>query len=361
MQNWSQPPAASQAYPIPAYQPENIQYQKPYQNQYKKRPTHYPPHQVPPHFGRQVSSEPAPNSSPTTSLPQKAYNPVKSSQQFQKRPGRPRTFSAPNIHPQLAAQPPQSLVVDEVNEEAEFQWNLEKIFAEVVQNDADPIDRPLPTVYNEEPILPPAYNANAIIGKYVRPNNLDIFARDIRLSLHWPSLKTDPVFNEINFNSPLIPLDDIESWIQHRQSIFNLAESVPNSVQHLSVLEQASSEEQGTSSKSTYRGASSGSHRSKKHQAPYGGMDGASDSTRPPRDVTPAVNRSISPIFGRSGTPSLGADDDVWAPQPGEGQMMTSPVTDSTEALLASLGVTGSPKPVAPKNTILLSSPTYIE
>jgi hypothetical protein len=238
---------------------------------------------------------------------------------------------------------------------------LEKIFAEEIKKDADPIGRPLPTVYDDEPILPPAYNVKAIVGRYVRPNNLEIFVRDIRLSLHWPSLKDDPVFNDIAFDSPLIPLDDIESWIQQRQNRLDLAELVQNGGQPSPTRKPAWSEEQDNNSKKICRDALIEPDISRSHQAPQAGMDEASEFPRPARDVTPAVERSTTPAFGRSGTPSFGADDDAWAPQPGEGQITTSPITDPTEALLASLGVTGSPKPIAPKNLGLHTSPVYME
>jgi hypothetical protein len=362
MQSWGQPPAVPQTYPAPAYQPGNAQYQQPHQNQYRKRPYQHPPYQ-PAQFGTQGNSKTVPNPSPGPTAPQQGYGPFANPQQYQKHPGPPRSFSVTNPQPGLTAPPPQPLVTEKANEEAEFEWDLEKIFATEIKKDADPIGRPLPTVYDEEPILPPAYNAKAIIGKYTRPNNLEIFSRDIRLSLHWPSLKADPVFSDIAFDSPLIPLDDIESWIQQRQNRLDLAELLQSGGQPSTTRKRAWSEEHENDSKKICRDVLLEPDISRSRQAPQGGMDGASELLRPApaRDVTPAVDRSTTPAFGRSGTPSFGADDDAWAPQPGEGQIATSPVTDPTEALLASLGVTGSPKPIAPKNLALHTSPVYME
>lgn len=360
IQNWGQPPAVAQVYPSPAYQPGNIGYQKPYQNQYKKRPYQRPPLQLA-QVGTQGNSQIPANSPPNPSAPQGGYGPTTNSQQFQKHPGPPRTLGFSNFQPRSSDVSSQPSPTGDRNEEAEFHWNLEKAFTEVTQKDADPIGHPLPTIYDEEPILPPAYNAKAIIGKYVRPNNLEIFARDIRLSLHWPSLKADPVFNDIIFSSPLIPLDEIGSWIQQRQSRLDLTE-LTQSGSHVSPrLKRAWSEEQEADSKKICHDNAVELDVSRSQQAPHGGMDGASELVRPARDVTPVVDRSATPTFGRSMTPSFGADDDAWAPQPGEGQITTSPVTDPTEALLASLGVTGSPKPIAQKNPALLTSPVYME
>jgi hypothetical protein len=360
IQTWNQPPPIAQTYPAPAYQSGNTQYQQPYQNQYKKRPYHHIPVQ-PSQFGTQRNSQNAGKPSPSPFALQQGYSPPKTSHNFQISPGRPRSFSVSNLQPgstDLSSQPSE---VEEAKEAAEFQWNLEKIFANETKKDSDPIGRPLPTVYDEEPIPPPAYNAKAIVSKYVRPNNLEIFARDIRLSLHWPSLKADPVFNDIDFDSPLIRLDAIESWIQQRQNRLDLTELSQNGSQPSPTLKRAWTEGQGNDSKKMCLDTLLGFDASRSPYAPHGGMDGAGELARPERDVTPVVDRSTTPAFGRSATPSFGADDDAWAPQPGEGQTTISPVTDPTEVLLASLGVTGSPKPIATKNPGLLTSPTYVE
>lgn len=303
----------------------------------------------------------APNPSPGPSAPQQGHGPFANPQEYQKYPGPPRLFGVSNKQAGSTAPPPQPPVTEKTNEDAEFEWDFEKIFATEIKKDADPIGCPLPTVYDEEPILPPAYNAKAIIGKYVRPNNLEIFARDIRKSLHWPSLKADPVFSDIAFDSPMILLDYIESWIQQRQNRLDLAELMQSGGQTSPSRKRAWSEEQDNNSKKICRDVLLEPDISRSYQAPQGSMDGASELLRPARDVTPAVERSTTPAFERSGTPSFGADDDAWAPQPGEGQITTSPVTDPTEALLASLGVSGSPKPIVPKNSGLLTSPVYME
>jgi len=302
----------------------------------------------------------APNSSPGPSAPHQVHGPFANPQQYQKYPGPPRFSGFSNPQTGSTALPPQPPAVEKTSEETEFEWDLEQIFTTEIKKEADPIGRPLPTVYDEEPILPPAYNAKAIVGKYVRPNNLDIFARDIRLSLHWPSLKADPVFTDIAFDSPLIPLDDIESWIRQRQNRFDLVELMQSGGQPSPTHKRAWSEEQDNNSKKICRNVLLEPDILRSHQAPQAGMHESNEALRPARDVTPAVDRSTTPAFERSGTPSFGADD-AWAPQPGEGQFATSPITDPTEALLASLGVTGSPKPIAPKNAALNTSPLYME
>jgi hypothetical protein len=358
MQNWGQPPAVPQTYSAPAYQPGNAKYQQPHQNQYRKRPYQHPPYQLP-QFGTQGNSKMAPDPSPGPSAPHQVHGPFANPQQYQKYPGSPRSSGFSNPQAASTAPPPQLPAAGKTNAEAEFEWDLERIFATEIKKEADPIGCPLPTVYDEEPILPPAYNAKAIVGKYVRPNNLEIFARDIRLSLHWPSLKADPVFNDIAFDSPLIPLDGIESWIQQRQNRLDLVELMQSGCQPSPTRKRAWSEEQDNNSK-ICRDVLPEPDIFGSHHAPQTGMYGSNEALRPARDVTPAVDRSTTPAFERSGTPSFGADD-AWAPQPGEGQIATSPITDPTEALLASLGVTGSPKPIAPKNAALHMSPLYME
>jgi hypothetical protein len=274
-----------------------------------------------------------------------------------------RSFGVAKAQPGWTGPPLEPPVLEKADDGADFEWDLEKIFTEEVHKDADPIGRPLPTVYDEEPILPPAYNANGIICKYVRPNNLEIFARDIRFSLHWPSVKTDPVFSNIAYGFLLIPLDDIGSWIQQRQNRQVLSELAQDDGQLSPSRNGAWPEEREDDKRPISQEVFLEPEMGRIYQA----------SQEPPKDVessefgridrvgTPAVERSSTPAFGRSGTPSFGADDDAWAPQPGEGQVTTSPVADPTEALLASLGVTGTPKPVSQKNSGFHMSPVYIE
>lgn len=278
--------------------------------------------------------------------------------------GPPRPSVTPNAQSQSGwTAPPFEHSSEKTDDTEDFDWELEKIFAEEIHKDADPIGRPLPNVYDEEPILPPSYNASAITCKYVRPNNLEIFARDIRLSLHWPSLRADPVFSDISYSSLLIPLHDIESWIQRRQNRPRLEELMQDGGRSSPSRKRAWSEEQDDNGQNINQEAFPGPDIPKMQRDSLENTKdvGSSELVTLDRAGTPTIDRSGTPAFRKSGTPSFGVEDDAWAPQPGEGQITTSPVADPTEALLASLGVTGTPKPISQNNSGLHMSPVYME
>jgi hypothetical protein len=245
------------------------------------------------------------------------------------------------------------------DEELEFEWELEHIFTEPKQHPADPIGYPLPITYYEEPILPPAYDAEAIICKYVRPTNRDVFTRDVRLSLHWPSLKSDPVFSNINFNASPKQLEGFGAWLQERvrPSRFAALMRSDSDYKTSNAHKRAWSEEQDDTEDQVMNGApfdSSTLKNEQKHQVSLAAI-------KNDRSGTPSLDILTDYGVARSGTPSFGVDDDAWAPQPGEGQFTTSPTEDPTETLLASLGVTGLPKPVQSKASCFHTSPGHRE
>lgn len=362
MQSWAQPPIVPPAYSASTYQSGNMQYQQPYQKSFRKQPYYHAPLQSP-QYGAPGGSQTAPNPAPGPSTFQQGLSAPANSYQHRNFSGIKRSFGVANAQAGWTGPPAEPPISAKAHDVGDFEWDLEKIFTEEIHKDADPIGRPLPDVYDEEPILPPAYNANAIVCKYARPNNLEVFTRGIRYSLHWPSVKADPVFNDIAYGSPLIALDDIGSWIQQRQQRHVLSELAQDGSQPSPSHEPAWSEEQEDDKPHISPEVFLEPELSGIHQAPQ----------RPPRDLyrndsaghdragTPVVGGSSTPAFGRSGTPSFGAEDDAWAPQPGEGQVTTSPVADPTEALLASLGVTGTPKPISQKHSGLHMSPVNME
>lgn len=270
---------------------------------------------------------------------------------YQSKPGSSNTtahqagFHAP-VHVQQAS--------EIVSTEQQFNWDLQKIFQENKGvRPADPIACPLPALFDQEPILPPAYNATGVTCKYIRSNNLEVFSRPIRKSLQWALLKSDPAFNTIDFKSYLIPLDEVGQWAAERQAIavsqgaYPSAGNTPQSFEqdvddHRIDYEQSIEPPAGDHMSA----AQSGRRFSSSDEPPHGS-----------RSRTPSAGRSSTPNLENPGTPSLGAaDDDAWAPQPGESEIsqMKTPVGDSyprfessdpTEAILASLGVSGAPKP----------------
>ncbi|KAI1856815.1 hypothetical protein JX265_011456 [Neoarthrinium moseri] len=79
----------------------------------------------------------------------------------------------------------------------DFQWELEKAFAEAPSDHkADAIAEPLPGDYSEDILLPPAFDAKCVKSKYATSANLDDFALSIRDTNQWSKYRQHPAFLE---------------------------------------------------------------------------------------------------------------------------------------------------------------------
>lgn len=228
-----------------------------------------------------------------------------------------------------------------------FEHDFKTIFTEINLRQADPIAHPIPAIFNEDPILPPAYNATAITCKYIQPDNMEMFSKDIRSSPHWSYLKDDPVFREIDFDSTLIPLDSVVAWSEqryNRDGSMECEQKLENNSPSLSTKRLWSEEPEDMSKQGSNKSAFEEAEMHFRRTS----ISGAHE--RSPFGKAEFLNPdgSNTPVFEGSSTPILQVLDDAWAPQPGEGQLATSPEENSQETLLASLGVTGLPKPVLP-------------
>lgn len=83
-------------------------------------------------------------------------------------------------------------------EEDDFQWELKTIFQLEERKLADPIGRPLPAEWNDDPTIPPAYNAKGIVSEFFNVDNADEFCRSVRDTPHWDQLRFDPSFKARN-------------------------------------------------------------------------------------------------------------------------------------------------------------------
>jgi hypothetical protein len=344
-QNHGQFPMNSPAYTAPAYQVGHEQYQPGYHNQYRKAQYPKPPYK-PARFGQPNYKHNPSVPSPVPPLNQQSCAPTTFQQQPNPVEAR-RPSSTPGSQHEGQASPSQLQEQQNIDEEEDFDWDLEKAFVEIEHKPADEIAHPLPSHYSEEVILPPACDANGITSKYVRPHNLEIFIRDIRSSLNWAILKGDPVFKEIDYDSPSIPLDQLNTWVEYQLRREQSTVFVNEEFDQGSPLPQKALWYDGANDHPTHGVPLQPDVFEDHQQSPV-----SPSLLQPSR--RPSSNRSETPVLGqttpgvaRSGTPSFGTDDDAWAPQPGEGQISTSPTEDPTEALLASLGVTGHPKPVS--------------
>jgi hypothetical protein len=229
--------------------------------------------------------------------------------------------------------------------EQEFNWELEKIFKEDPPTENVILAQPLATTFDMTPVPLLHLNSAPSVSRYARKDNLNEFTRQIRSQPQWTYLQEDPAFSDANMKGELIPLQEVPAWMAKRHGTV-----LPS----LSRKREWSDEEDrqdnvGIQVKddpdSEYPLETVPNKRQKKE------TDCDMSDTIPVKAPGTPTGAPGTPILKRTGTPSFdaGADtdaDDVWAPQPGEGALSAPVNEDPTEALLASLGVSGSPKPV---------------
>jgi hypothetical protein len=149
-------------------------------------------------------------------------------------------------------------------------------------------------------------------------------------------VKADPVFYDIKWDAALISIEESINWARNQA--------------HEGAQESRHVEEQSSRKRTWSEDTQEDVDQQIAQEAVNGIIHDTSDPLQLPssagqRSKTPVLDREGTPAI-RQETPSFGADNnDVWAPQPGEGQTASEHI-DPTEALLASLGVSGAPKPV---------------
>lgn len=76
----------------------------------------------------------------------------------------------------------------------EFAWDMAKAFVEIETKPGDPVGKPLAAEWNDDPTIPPAYNAKCIKTAFYDPDNQEAFLASVRDTKYWPTLQRDPVF-----------------------------------------------------------------------------------------------------------------------------------------------------------------------
>lgn len=263
----------------------------------------------------------------------------------------PSRASSVSSHQDGLAAPTNQASPDRVSEaDDDYDHDFMYAFKASTFSPCKPIGRPLPSFYSEQPIPPPAPDAIGPICKYIRPANLDIYIRDIRKSPHWPFVKDDPVFDEIAWDAPTIPLEELIAWVRGREPQ-DVMQEVNQTQPSVNPRKRSWSEDtQDNTDKQVGDEVRDENPRelSAKAISPVSRANGSG---------TPPSGRSSTPTVGREITPSIDADDDAWVPKSSEGECARSAPSDPTEALLASLGVTGSPKPVSEKPLSISTAP----
>jgi hypothetical protein len=241
-------------------------------------------------------------------------------------------------------------VSEEDPTEQEFNWELEMIFKESLPTENVALAQPLSTRFHMTPV-PLLHTSSATsVSRYARKDNLKEFTRPIRSQPQWSYLQEDPGFSDAKMEGELIPLREALNWMAKRQGV------TAHSLSARKRFPPSTARKRGWSDDGQQDDADSGINLEISDESLDGGGPNKRqkleevDHEMPDSVIVQAAGTPTvapgTPTLIRAGTPSLDTMDDVWAPQPGEGAISAPANEDLTEALLASLGVSGSPKPV---------------
>lgn len=279
-------------------------------------------------------------------------------------------------------------------DERHLAWNLDfkTIFNELPIREQVAIAQPLSSADFE--FVPPPIPASQISSDYsvsrnARKDNLKEFIKPIRSHPSWSYMQEDPLFSEACLDGPLIPLDELSEWTKanHAGICDILAEQTSNvSTMRMiaeydrvsmkvnaAMLTELPWERVPSRKRSRSRMDEDDDHHNFDVQLSVERIEPKSTHT-PKRQKSHKIGDNDNMILqqthetasGGPGTPTLARigtpfedEDDVWAPQPGEGAATLQQETDPTEALLKSLGVEGGPKPLSGESSSSLdiSSP----
>jgi hypothetical protein len=262
----------------------------------------------------------------------------------------------PNDGPEEQEEKPEEGEVGPEDEEEEaFLWDLEHAFEVFKPKETVALAQPLSASFKSTPV--PLIQAWSIkvpsISRYAMKDNLSEYMRTIRLAPQWSYLQEDPAFADGDLEGDLIPFDQVPAWMALRHGMI-LPEEKGGDWQNSRKHPRDENEDESQHGKDSFNEQITkddveehNDHgpriKRSKHEDPEKSLD---DSMEDAKSVgTPGTLVVIA--GARGGTPCLANidDADVWAPEPGE--RATSP-PDPTEALLASLGVSGDAKPIKP-------------
>jgi hypothetical protein len=231
-----------------------------------------------------------------------------------------------------------------------FQWEMETIFKEATSTENVLLAQPLSTNFDMTPVPLLHVGPTPSVSRYARKDNVKEFIRPIRSQPQWAYLQEDPAFAETNTDSELIPLYEVHDWMAKRQGID------PGTL----YTRKTGRHRNGSPTDDTCipdQSFSDGGQDTREDQETSEALDHEMPDEGTVQD--PGTPVTVPGTPAAPGTPTLDSVDDVWAPQPGEGASSTAVTQDPTEALLASLGVTGSPKPLRKRSAPHLSISTH--
>lgn len=223
-------------------------------------------------------------------------------------------------------------------EEERWHWDSNTIFLEKALAPATPMAYPLPGIWHGDKIPPPANGTTGLTSRYVRMASREVWSKSITESLQWETLKNDPAFEELDWEAPSVLIEEMRGYVLQDRLVADVQETAPatpapqeTKVEHTAMAQQAESTSLRKRSRSDMQEDVDEQIRSEA----VSGLE-----------VISTAQPSHQASEDREHTPAFEDSNDPWAPQAGEAAEPKREV-DPTEALLASLGVTGSPKPVS--------------
>lgn len=231
------------------------------------------------------------------------------------------------------------------DEEQRFDWDFKYIFKESSCGKVVPLAQPLAATLTLEtsPIPQVDQDSTASVSRYARVENLDEYMKGIRDTAQWEFAQGDPVFADLRHDCPLIPIHEVPAWIAKRQGYIHHVEVETSRKRAWSndqddvnnQIAQEASEELTEVTRSTKR---------QRNEDAVITDENMTEAVLEQDAHAPGTPCLAVQMLGGSCVEGLEKVDDAWAPEPGEAASISSPA-DPTEALLASLGVTGEAKP----------------
>lgn len=252
--------------------------------------------------------------------------------------------------------PEEGEIGPEDDEEEEFQWDLQHAFEAINPNETVALAQPLSASFKSTPVpLIQAWSTKVpSISRYARKDNLNEYTRTIRSSPQWSYLQEDPAFAESALEGELISFDDVPAWMAARHGMTSSDDNQnegeggwQNSLKHPrdDAEEEVRDDQENIDDQIAHEVAEESELDAPrtKRQKQEDSEQLVDEAMEEARSIGTPGTMVVIP-GARGGTPCLAnVVEDAWAPEPGE--RATSP-PDPTEALLASLGVSGDAKPV---------------
>jgi hypothetical protein len=235
-----------------------------------------------------------------------------------------------------------SELIDSANEHEQWNWEYKKIFKERQTTETVALAQPLSFTFDSTPV--PLLNSSRwSVSRYARQDNQKEYIKSIRSQPQWSYLQEDPGYSDSVFDGPLIPLDEVPSWMaaRHGEEVHDFSKSRKR--------ERSVTADDEDDTNSPFESDSPVvviDEKPAKRQKHVETSD--EDTIIQESEIASEIACGVpgTPTVARIGTPTIDVDgDDVWAIQPGEGAAVAKEM-DPTEVLLRSLGVEGSPKPV---------------